>query len=339
MNPLLSARHFAAVSACAVGLAAAQGAESPSAPSSTSSPASVPSVPTVPSVSPTPAAPVAPAAIAAPAATPVSATDDLRRHVELVRPARRIATLAPFLTELAFSAGAGSRVVAVSAWSDYPPEVRALPVVSGAGGISIESIAAVHPDLVLAWGDAMRQEDLTRLESLGIAVYVAAGRRLADVPRTLRAIGTLTALDVEPAANSFESRIVAQRTAHASRPPVDVFLVIGMQPLMTISGPHFMNEALITCGARNVFDGMRGVAPTISWETLYKRNPTMIVSVGAADSQAELVSQWRERTTLSAVRAGRLVLGDADRLQRPTLRTADGIEALCAAIDAKRPHA
>ena len=48
-------------------------------------------------------------------AAPITVTDDLGRKVELREPARRIVTLAPFLTELAFSAGAGERVVGVSA--------------------------------------------------------------------------------------------------------------------------------------------------------------------------------------------------------------------------------
>ena len=40
-------------------------------------------------------------------AVPITLKDDLGRTVELKAPARRIVTLAPFLTELAFAAGAG----------------------------------------------------------------------------------------------------------------------------------------------------------------------------------------------------------------------------------------
>src|SRR6185437_11124967 len=80
----------------------------------------------------------------------ISLTDDLGRKVRLEHPARRIVTLAPFLTELVYSAGAGERVVGVSAYSDWPPETRKLPQVASAAGTSIESIAALRPDLVLA---------------------------------------------------------------------------------------------------------------------------------------------------------------------------------------------
>ena len=70
---------------------------------------------------------------AVPAFAAITLTDDLGRKVELKQPAKRIVTLAPFLTELAFAIGAGHRVVGVSAYSDYPAEAKSLPVVSSAG--------------------------------------------------------------------------------------------------------------------------------------------------------------------------------------------------------------
>ncbi len=49
------------------------------------------------------------------------ARDALNQKVCLAEPAQRIVSLSPGATELLFSAGAGEKVVAVSAWSDYPP--------------------------------------------------------------------------------------------------------------------------------------------------------------------------------------------------------------------------
>src|SRR5262249_6250167 len=60
-------------------------------------------------------------------AAEISVKDDLGRTVEMKEPATRIVTLAPALTELVFTAGAGDRVVGVSAYSDYPPQAKKLP--------------------------------------------------------------------------------------------------------------------------------------------------------------------------------------------------------------------
>ena len=273
------------------------------------------------------------------AAAEVRLKDDLGREVVMRQPARRIVTLAPFLTELAFSAGAGPRVVGVSAFSDYPPEAARLPQVATAAGVSLESLAALRPDLVLAWKDSVRPEDVALVSRLGAAVFVAQARSLADVPRILRAIGALSGADASGAAAAYEEKLARVRAEYAKRPPVDVFLEIWSHPLTTISGRHFMNEALGICGARNVFYDLPGVAPEVSWEELYRRDPPVIVGVGSALTEAGFRAEWRGRPTLRAVRSGRLVFVPPDRLQRPTARTPDGIAELCAALDRARPSA
>jgi len=237
-----------------------------------------------------------------------------------------------------YSAGAGERVVGVSAYSDWPPETRKLPQVASAAGTSIESIAALRPDLVLAWSDSIRAQDVARIARLGPQVYVARARGLADVPRLLGVIGTLAAVDVRAIAAAYDARLERLRTEYAGRPEVGVFLEIWNHPLTTISGRHFMNEALAICGARNVFADLPGVAPEVSWEEVYARDPPVVVGVGSAATVAEFRAAWQAHPTLAAVKSGRLVFVDPDRLQRPTARTPEGIAELCAALDAVRPR-
>lgn len=268
----------------------------------------------------------------------ISLKDDLGRTVRLERPAQRIVTLAPFLTELVFSAGAGSRVVGVSAFSDYPPRARALPQVATAAGLSLEAIAALRPDLVLAWKDSVRPEEAERIARLGPAVFVAQGRTLSDVPRLLGAIGSLTGEDTRAMAREYDAKLERVRRRYAARAPLRVFLEIWDRPLTTISGRHFMNEALAVCHAANVFADLPGVAPEVSWEELYARDPDVIVGIGSAPTAASFRANWRSHATLSAVRGGRLVFVPPDRLQRPTVRTPDGIAQLCEALDGERPR-
>jgi len=262
--------------------------------------------------------------------------DDLGREVELQHPARRIVTLAPFLTELAFSIGAGDRVVGASAFSDYPPAAKRLPRVASAAGLSLEALAALHPDLVLAWKDSIRPEEVQRIARLGPAVFVAAARTLEDVPRLLPELGALTGLETRPQAAAYEGKLERLRSAYAGRRVLPVFLEIWSRPLTTISGRHFMNEALSICGARNVFADLPGVAPEVSLESLYARDPVVIVGIGSAPTEAAFRASWQAYRALAAVREGRLVFVNPDRLQRTTLRTPDGIADLCTKLDRAR---
>ncbi|MDX1319252.1 MAG: hypothetical protein R3207_03690, partial [Oceanospirillum sp.] len=60
------------------------------------------------------------AALASSLNTEITLQDDLHNSVRLHQPAQRIVSLAPSVTELLFSAGAGDKVVAAVDYSDYP---------------------------------------------------------------------------------------------------------------------------------------------------------------------------------------------------------------------------
>jgi iron complex transport system substrate-binding protein len=230
-------------------------------------------------------------------------------------------------------------VVGVSAYSDYPPEAKKLPQVSSAVSWSIEEIAALKPDLVLAWHDNMRIEDVSRLAAFGIAVYVADARNFEDVPRALQAVGTLTGRDTSAAIDAYQRKLERLRAQYGAKAKVTALLEIWHQPLTTIAGRHFMNDALEICGARNVFSDLAGVAPVVSWEEVLVRDPDVIVGINSASNEKDFRANWGARASLRAVMQGHLVYADADRLQRLTTRTPDGVASLCASIDRVRPAA
>jgi iron complex transport system substrate-binding protein len=224
----------------------------------------------------------------------------------------------------------------VSAFSDYPLEARALPEVASSAGIAFESLPAARPDLVLAWADTIRAEDVARIEGLGPRVFVARARRLDDAPRLLQAVARMAGLDASAQAASYRARIDALRREHRSLPPVTALVEIWSQPLTTIGADHWIDEALAACGARNAFADIPGVAPLLDWELVYSRDPFAIVGMGAPAKRAQFESRWALRPALAAVRAKRLVYVDADLLQRPTLRLADGVASLCEGLDRLR---
>ena len=245
-------------------------------------------------------------------------------------------SLAPFLTELAYSAGAGKRLVGASAYSDYPPEAKSLPQVASAAGPEIEPLAALRPDLVLAWQDSIRREDVERIEALGIAVFVARAKTLDDPPRLAESIARMAGTDATAAVRAYRTRLQQARAAQAGRPRVRVFIEVWHKPLTSIGGTHWINEALAACGAENVFADAAQVAPVVSWEELYRRDPDAILGAPARGREADFRAAWHERSTLRAVKANRFVFVDGDELLRPTLRLAGGVKALCDGVERAR---
>ena len=104
----------------------------------------------------------------------------------------RIVSLAPNLTELAFAAGAGARVVGTVEYSNEPAGAREIPRIGDAFRVDIERILALRPDLVLAWSSGTPRPTIERLRALGLDVREFETQRLSDVPRVVRLM--LTAL-------------------------------------------------------------------------------------------------------------------------------------------------
>ncbi len=265
--------------------------------------------------------------------------DDRGKTLRLSAPAARIVSIAPHLTEIAFAAGVGSRLIAVSAFSDYPPEARRLPRVGDGARVDIERILALKPDLVIAWKSGNQAGDIARLERLGFAVWVSEAARLADIARLLRGVAILggEAAAGERAAGEFERALRALHERHGlppgAREPLRVFYEIWHQPLLTVSGAHMISDAITLCGGQNVFAGLPVLTPAVSLEAVLARRPQMVLGGGSANGAAEFHSRW-QGMPLAALRAIPARYIAPDSIQRPSPRIIEGVRAICAHIEA-----
>jgi iron complex transport system substrate-binding protein len=270
------------------------------------------------------------------AAQPVSVVDDRGKTVSLARQAHRIVTLAPSLTELAIAAGAGSRLAGVARLSRLPPEARDVPLVGDAVRVDFERIIALKPDLVLAWRSGNSAADIERLEGLGLPAWVSEPRRLADVPRHLRAIGALagTAAAAEKSAAAFEKDIEALRRRHASARKVRVFYEIWGKPLMTVSGTHLISDVIALCGGENVFADVAQLTPTVSLEAVIAAKPEAVLGGGSAGGEkAFAAARQALPPPLRGLPAFHI---DPDGIQQATPRIVEGARAVCSALERVR---
>jgi iron complex transport system substrate-binding protein len=273
------------------------------------------------------------------AAAQLSIRDDLNRPVVVKKRPERIVTLAPFLTELVYAAGAGAQVVGVPKLTDFPPDARKVSQIGTGAEFNLAQLATFKPDLVLAWRDGIRKEEIERISAFGAIVFTASARSLDDVPRLLRAIGLITGHDVTAVVAEYELKIERLKIENAGKRRISAFLELWNRPLTTISGTHFMTEALDICRADNVFKHLPGSAPQITMDELYEKDPYVIVGAGSATNLDEFRSNWSVRPGLNAVKDNRLLFIDTDTFQRPTPRTPEAIGELCAALDTVRPAA
>jgi iron complex transport system substrate-binding protein len=265
----------------------------------------------------------------------ITSTDDAKQSIAFTKPALRIITLAPSLTELAFAAGAGDKVVAVSAYSDYPLIAKKLPQVSNASGVSFESLLALKPDLVLAWKSGNRASDLQRIRDFGIPVFAIEIERMNDVPRALRNIGLLAATSQisERAAAEFEQRINALRADNTAKSKVSVFFEISREPLMSVNRNHAISEIIRLCGGENSFADMAPLVFVTPLEALFSKQPDAIIYTSSDASEKMLSPRYRGLRASDAKRIYRI---PADPILRTGPRMAEGAANVCASLDQAR---
>lgn len=270
-------------------------------------------------------------------AAPVTVIDDAGSRITLKAPARRVISLAPHVTELAFAAGGGKQLIGVDSNSDYPDAAKALPKVGSFRAIDLERIIAAKPDLLLVWLHGPSAKQLEPLRRLGIPLFYSQPKRFADVPSNLRRIGTLlgSSAEAESAARQFETDLAALRQQQAGKTRLRVFYQVWDKPLYTLNGQHMVSDAISLCGGNNVFAKLPLIAPVVSDEAVIAANPEVILSA-AMRTGDDLLARWTRYPAIVAVQNKHLYQVNGDLLNRPGPRLIAGTRQLCDKLDLAR---
>lgn len=266
----------------------------------------------------------------------VQVVDGRGATIRLAQPAQRIITLTPHLTELVFAAGAGTHLAGVARFSNYPEAARRLPVVSDAGQFDPELLLALKPDLVLAWKNGTPAAVVTRLENVGLPVFVLESVRLEDVARGIDTIATLagTRMEGSRARDAYSAGLQALRARRNSGAPVHVFYEIWPQPLMTVNDRHIISDVLALCGGVNIFGALRPLTPEVSREALLAARPEVVLGGSSAETAAGFAARWAALPPpLGAIPVHHIA---PDLIQRPTPRLLEGARLVCAHLDTVR---
>ena len=256
---------------------------------------------------------------------------------------QRIISLVPAATEMLFALGAGPRVVGVSSYDSFPPEVKKLPSVGALIDPNVELILSLRPQLVVVYGS---QVDLKQqLARAGIAVFDYRHTGLADVTTTIRALGARIGAHqrADELAAHVEQGLDGVRRKVANRPRPRTLLVFGrerlaLRGLYASGGIGFLHDMLETAGGVNVFADVKTQAVQASTEQILARRPEIILEARAlnsawpsGDRQAEL-DVWQALSSVPAVRNKRVLFLFDDRIVIPGPRVVEGTMAMAAAL-------
>lgn len=266
---------------------------------------------------------------------PVTVSDAFGRSVTLQSEPKRIISLSPANTEILFAIGEGEQVVGVTTFCDFPADAASRPKVGGFAGstVNLESVIALHPDLVLA-GDEHHRAVIELLSKRGIPALSIKAADFGGVYGSIRLIGQATGRlpEADTLVKSMQARVETVAKQVARIRPVDrvrVFWEVFDAPLITSGRNSFIGQLIEMAGGVNVFADIDAEFPQVNSEAVIARDPQVILGPEVPGTETMSIDRLRARkgwAGIDAVRHGRVYALSGDLTSRPGPRLVDGLE-------------
>jgi ABC-type Fe3+-hydroxamate transport system substrate-binding protein len=268
-------------------------------------------------------------AIAMPCFAERTVKDELGRSMEVPDHPHRVVCMVPSVADILYSLGAGADVVAISDFTKYPKEALQKPRIGLPLNPSIETIVALHPDLVLGSSELNTLEFAGHLQRLRIPVFMVDPHGIQGIYTSILSLGK--ALNLETDANSLvahlRARVDAVKARVADKPKLRIFTAIWYDPVMTIGKRAFITELIEAAGGQSVTDDIAQEWPEVSLETIVSRQPDALLFMSESNITLEELKARPGWEHLKAVQQGRIFYTD-DRIQFPSPIAFDALEDL-----------
>jgi iron complex transport system substrate-binding protein len=257
------------------------------------------------------------------------------------RAPQRIVSLIPAVTEMLFALGAGDRVIAVSSFDTYPPEVQKLQRVGALLDPDLERILSLRPDLVVVYGTQMELRE--QLERAGVPMFIYSHAGLADVTTTISTLGERIDASEKAAklVQAIERRILSVKQRTIGKPRPRTLIVFGrdslaLRGIYASGGIGFVHDMVTAAGGENVFSDVRQQSLQATAELIIARRPEVILELRAEplDPETERLERavWNTLASVPAVRTGRVHILTDRRTVIPGPRVGEGVEAIARAL-------
>jgi len=276
--------------------------------------------------------------IAGAARAEITVRDDDGIAVTLQKPAQRVISMAPHVTEILFAAGGGARIVGVVSYSDFPEAAKRIANIGDNRQVDLERVIALKPDLLVVWRHGSSERQLEQLRQLGIPMFHSEPHKLDDIADSLIRLGRLLGTEREalPAAAALRAQLSALASQYAKRTPVRMFYQVWDKPLYTLNGAHIVSDAMRLCGGENIFAAMKVTAPVVGIEAVLQENPEAIFGTSERSTPDGGINMWKAYPSITAVRNDNLFKLDGNLLNRAGPRMIAGATALCEKLDIAR---
>lgn len=244
---------------------------------------------------------------------------------------QRIVSLSPASTEILFAVGAENQIVAVSDFSDYPPQAQNLPKVGGFDGktLSLEKILSFNPDFVYLT-NVMHNHLIPHFESLNIDYYLSDANSFEQVKNEILQIAKITGhpSNGENLVKEIDSAINKINSQNQLLQKPTVYWEVWNSPFMSVGNSSFINDLIKTAGGINIFQEIAQAYPTVSEETIVAKNPQIIIIPQNSGITVDSVKNRKGWSQIDAVKNDKIFIVDDNLLTRSGARIGESAEYL-----------
>lgn len=234
----------------------------------------------------------------------------------------RIISLSPSATEILYGVGAFNRVVAVSDFDEFPPEVAQLPKVGGWSNTNLEQVASLKPDLiVMTQSQAPMIKD--KLDALGVHTLIVPSYTVEDVLKSMELIGDATGNQdgARKLIAETQAKLNDVRARTSSLPRLRVLCIVDRVPgtlrgLYTATKGSFIAQLIEMAGGESIAPPAATGFGQVSKEAVVTLNPDIVLDIVHNAKDGRLSEDpkevWQELKQVKAVREAHVyVITDA----------------------------
>jgi len=250
---------------------------------------------------------------------------------------QHIVSLTPNISEMLGALHLEGRVVAVDYYTNYPADLASLPKVSNANQqYNVEQIVALHPDLVLSYGQDTKAYD-SQLTNLGLHIVDLPTGNLDLTLKEILTVGrlTLTQNAATTLYNQLQQQVsqVKSKVAGTTAPKVMIEADDTTQDKPYIfGGGTFDDELVQDANGINIFHGntTNGGFPQVSVESIISANPQYIILTEdpAYGGNVNAVYKRANWSSIDALKMHQVYRINPNVIGRPGPRLVEGLQCL-----------
>lgn len=252
----------------------------------------------------------------------------------------RIVSLAPNVTEILFSLGAGDRIVGVSSFCNYPPKALLKEKIGGFTNPNLEVIVSLSPDLIIGTPNVGNKEAILNLRKVMDAdILLFKAENLEDSYKMIEGIGR--AIGEEQRAGSLVLLLKREiKNLQKMAAPLErkrLLLSLSIDPIIAASAHSYPGILADIAGADlipslSVSQAQINDYPMINLEEVIHLDPDIIIQTMMDPineiGEKRIKKFWEQWDSISAVQEQNIYVIPGDLILRPSPRAAEGVKLL-----------